>query len=319
MKNIVILDAYTTNPGDLSWDQLSALGNLIVYDRTPVNLVIQRAKEADIILINKTVIDEQVIQQLPKLQCISVLATGYNVVDVKAAYKRGIIVCNVRGYAANAVAQHVFAMMLEWTSRIHEHARHVASGGWKQSVDWSYRLYQTTELSGKTIGIYGFGQIGQKVSEIALAFGMRVIAHHKHPERDQRPGVTFVSFEQMMRDSDFVTLHAPLSVENQGVINYRTLSWMKPSALLINTGRGGLVQEPDLRRALEEGIIAGAALDVLSAEPPTGGNILIGVKNCLITPHIAWATREARARLIEESVENVKAFLNGKPRNETGK
>ena len=319
MKKIVILDGFTANPGDLSWDGLAQLGHLEVYDRTPPGLVVERAAGATVLLTNKTVINDTLMAQLPELRCISVLATGYNVVDVEAAGKRGIIVSNVRGYAANAVAQHVFALLLEWTNRVGEHARHVAGGGWEKSVDWSYCLTPIMELSGKTIGIYGFGQIGQKVADIALAFGMKVISHHKHPERDQRPGVDFVSFENLMRQSDVVTLHAPLTIENQMIINKETLSWMKSSALLINTGRGGLIRESDLKHALEEGVLAGAALDVLSAEPPATGNILIDARNCMITPHLAWATKESRAVLIAESVKNVEAFLKGKPRNEAGR
>lgn len=319
MAKIVVLDGFTTNPGDLSWEELATLGDLTVYDRTPPELVLQHARSAVIVLTNKTVLDDKTLRQLPDLRCISVLATGYNVVDTKAARERGIVVCNVRGYAANAVAQHVFALMLELTNRVGEHSLHVATGGWQKATDWSYNLHPSMELAGKTIGIYGFGQIGRKVAEIALTFGMNVISHHKHPERDQQAGVAFVSFETMMRESDFITLHAPLTEENQGIINETTLAWMKPSAYLINTGRGGLIRENDLKTALENGQIRGAALDVLSVEPPSAGNILIGMQNCIITPHHAWATKEARATLIRESAENVRAFLNGKPRNETGK
>lgn len=319
MVKIVVLDGYTANPGDLSWEGLAALGELTVHDRTAPEQVLERAQEAEILLTNKTVLSREVLEQLPDLQCISVLATGYNIVDTKAAKDLGIVVCNVRGYAANAVAQHVFAAMLEFANGMAAQADDVASGGWQQSRDFSYSLRPTTELAGKTIGIYGMGQIGRKVADIALAFGMKVISHHKHPQRDQRPGVTFVSFERMMREGDFISLHAPLSIENQGIINKGTLAWMKPTAFLINTGRGGLIQEEDLKEALEENRISGAALDVLSIEPPTKGNVLIGAKNCIITPHQAWATREARALLLQESVENIRAFLEGAPRNETGR
>ncbi len=319
MNKIVVLDGRTANPGDLSWEGLAALGELSVYERTPPDQVLARAKGAQILLTNKTVLDEKTLRQLPGLRCISVLATGYNIVDVKAADDLGILVCNVRGYAANAVAQHVFAMILAFANRISEHAAHVAKGGWQSSVDFSYHLFPLVELSGKVMGIYGFGQIGRKVAEIALAFGMKVVSHHKHPIRDRREGVSFVSFETMMRESDFVSLHAPLSDENQGIVNEASLAWMKPSAFLINTGRGGLIRERDLKKALEAEQIAGAGLDVLSTEPPRSGNVLIGAKNCFITPHNAWASKEARAALIRESVENVRAFLNGSPRNRTGR
>ncbi len=315
MKNIVVLDGHTANPGDLSWDNLAALGNLKAYDRTPPELIVERAAEADIVLTNKAVLDEKILVQLPRLRLISVLATGYNVVDAAAAQRLGITVCNVRGYAANSVAQHVFAMILALANRIAEHSQHAKAGGWASSPDWSYTLSPLWELAGKTMGIYGLGQIGQKVAEIAMAFGMKVIANHKHPDRDKRTGVAFVDFETLLAQSDILTLHAPLILDNQGIINKLSLAQMKASALLINTGRGGLVVEEDLKNALENGVIAAAGLDVISAEPPRGGNVLMGVENCIITPHNAWATRETRERLIAQSAENVRAFLAGKSRN----
>jgi glycerate dehydrogenase len=318
MKNIVILDGHTANPSDLSWDALAALGNLTVYERTPPKLTVERAAAADIVLTNKAVLDEKTLAQLPRLRLISVLATGYNVVDVAAAQRLRVTVCNVRGYAANSVAQHVFAMVLALANRIAEHSQHAKAGGWAHSPDWSYTLWPLWELAGKTMGIYGFGQIGQRVAEIALAFGMKVIANHKHPERDKRAGIEFVSFENLLAQSDVLSLHAPLSADNQGIINKGTLAQMKPSALLINTGRGGLLVEADLKNALENGVIAAAGLDVISEEPPCKGNLLMAVENCLITPHNAWATKEARERLIAESVENVRAFLAGNPRNKIG-
>lgn len=319
MVNITVLDGHTMNPGDLSWAPLESLGKLTVYDSTPAGLVIERAAEADIVLTNKVVFDEKILDQLPRLRFISVMATGYNVIDVEAAHKRGIIVSNVRGYATDSVAQHVFALLLALTNGAEKHGRDVASGGWQASQYWSYNIFPTLELAGKTMGIYGFGQIGQKVAAIALAFGMRVISNHTHPERDQREGVTFVSFEKMMEESEVVTLHAPLTDGNRGIVNEKTLGLMKPGAFLINTGRGGLVVERDLAGALRNEKIAGAGLDVLSEEPPVNRNILIGIKNCIITPHNAWATLEARQRLLEESAANVKAFLKGMPRNKIGK
>ncbi len=323
MKNIVVLDGFTANPGDLSWAPLEALGHLTVFDRTPPELVAGRAADADILLTNKAVLGAATLAQLPRLRCISVMATGYNVVDVAAARQRGIIVCNVKGYAAESVAQHVFALVLELTNQVATHARHTAAGGWAASPDWSYTLAPIMELAGKTMGIYGFGQIGQRVADIALAFGMKVVACHKHPERDRRAGVAFVSFEDLLAQSDVLSLHAPLSADNQGIINLGSLAQMRPTALLINTGRGGLVAEADLKMALENGLIAGAGLDVLSEEPPRSGpngvnNPLLGLPNCLVTPHNAWATREARQRLIAESVENVRAFMAGAPRSVVG-
>ncbi len=318
MINITLLDGHTTNPGDLSWSPLEALGHLTIYDRTPPGQVLERAAGADILLTNKTVLDETILSQLPRLRFISVMATGYNVVDVEAARSLGIAVSNVVGYAANSVAQRVFSLLLELADRPAAHSADVAAGGWQSSPDWSYTLMPTMELAGKTLGIYGFGQIGQRVADIALAFGMEVVACHKHPERDARPGVRFVSFEEMMAQSDAVTFHAPLTGANSGIVNSATLAMMKPTAFLINTGRGGLVVEADLKNALDAGTIAGAGLDVLSQEPPAQGNVLIGAKNCLITPHNAWATREARQRLLWESAENVRAFLDGKQRNKIG-
>jgi glycerate dehydrogenase len=318
MQNITILDAHTTNPGDLSWAGLAALGNLEIHDRTPPGLIVERAKTAEILLTNKTVLNRKVLSQLPKLRCISVLATGYNVVDTVAAAEMGITVCNVKGYAADSVAQHVFALLLELVSKVGSQAKSVSEGGWQKADDWTYSLSPTLELAGKTMGTYGFGQIGQRVAEIALAFGMKVISTHKHPTRDSRPGVRFVPFEEMLAESDVVSLNSPLTPDNQGIINKNTLSIMKPSAYLINTGRGGLVVENDLKAALENGQLAGAGLDVLSEEPPRNGNVLIGLKNCIITPHIAWATQEARRALIAETVENVRAFLTGRPRNVVG-
>ncbi|MBI1224854.1 MAG: D-2-hydroxyacid dehydrogenase [Bacteroidetes bacterium] len=315
MKNIVILDGHTANPGDLSWAALEELGHLTVFERTPSELVAERAANADIVLTNKAVLDAATLAKLPRLRLISVTATGFNVVDLATAQQRGIAVCNVRGYAANAVAQHVFALVLALTNRIAEHSQHTSAGGWATSPDWSYTLAPVWELAGKTMGIYGFGQIGQRVAEIAQVFGMRVLANHKHPERDQRLGITFVSFAELLEQSDVISLHAPLSPENQGIINLDSLENMRKNALLINTGRGGLVVETDLKAAIENGLIAGAGLDVLVEEPPKDGSPLLGLKNCIVTPHNAWATVEARKQLITESIENVRSFLAGIPRN----
>lgn len=314
-NNIVILDGFTANHGDLSWESLNDFGKVKIYERTPSNLLIERAKEANIILTNKMVFNEEVLAQLPQLKCICVLATGFNNIDILATQKRGIIACNVAGYSPPSVAQHVFALILAMSNQVIAHHNSVQQGKWASSPDWCYSLQTIPEWEGKTMGIYGLGQIGQKVAKIALAFGMKVIAHHKHPIRDAMSGVDFVDTDTLFAQSDVLSLHAPLNKESQGIINITNLKKMKLSAFLINTGRGGLVVEKDLKKALEEQIIAGAGIDVLSSEPPKEGNVLIGVENCIITPHIAWASQASRKRLIEETIKNVQAFLNGKPRN----
>lgn len=312
---IVIVDGYTLNPYDLSWEPLQELGEVRVYEHSTPDEIVERAREAEIVLANKAVFDEKILEQLPQLRCICVTATGYNNIDVNAAKAREITVCNVAGYGTESVAQHVFALLLELTNAVGKHHHSVQEGGWAKNRDFSYTVQPILELAGKTMGIYGLGSIGQKVAKIALAFGMKVIAKHKHPKRDAMPGVGFVDLETLFQESDVITLHAPLTVDNQGIVNKHLLAMMKPGAYLINTARGGLINEPDLKEALEKNIIAGAALDVLSQEPPKDGNILIGVNNCIITPHNAWASREARQRLLNETVNNVKAFLHGKPRN----
>lgn len=312
---LTILDAFTTTHGQLSLEAFREFGTLKVYDRTPPHLVVERASGSTIVLTNKTILDGPLMDQLPQLRFISVMATGYNAVDVEAARRRGIVVSNVRGYSTFSVAQHVFALLLTITNRVADHNAHVKSAGWSTNADWSYTLLPTTELLGKTMGIYGLGQIGNKVADIALALGMQVLAHHKHPERDARPGVAFVGFEELLRRSDVLSLHAPLTPHNRGIINRQSLSLMKPTAILINTGRGGLVVEADLLEALRNKSIAAACLDVMETEPPPPDHPLFSLDNCIITPHNAWATQEARQRLINESVENVRAWLNGQPRN----
>lgn len=312
---IVVLDGYTLNPGDLSWSKLQALGNVDIYEFSAPDEIISRAHHAAIILVNKTIINADILNQLPHLRCICVTATGYNNVDVITAKNKNIPVCNVSGYGTDAVAQHVFALLLELTNHVGAHHESVQQGDWSRCRDFSYWTSPIVELAGKTMGIYGFGKIGQKVAEIALAFGMQVLATHKHPERDARPGVTFVPLETLFTQSDVITLHAPLTNENTAIVNKNLFNIMKPSAFLINTARGGLIHEADLKEALENNKIAGAGLDVLSEEPPKNGNILFGVKNCIITPHNAWGSVEARERLMEETVQNIAAFEHGTPRN----
>lgn len=314
-SKIVVLDGYTLNPGDLSWRKLQAQGNTIIHDYTPPEKIVEHCSEADIVLSNKAVIDAAAMAQLPNLKCICLMATGYNNIDIEAAAQRNIAVCNAAGYGATSVAQHVFALMLELTNQIGWHNQSVQDKKWSHSRDFSYHLQPITELAGKTMGIYGLGQIGNKVADIALGFDMQVLATHKHPQRDARPGVTFVAIEDLFTKGDFISLHAPLSDGNVGIVNQQLLSRMKPTAYLINTGRGGLINETDLSMALTSGVLAGAGLDVLSVEPPPPDHILFGIKNCLITPHQAWASQDARSRLMDIVVENVKAFISGKPKN----
>ncbi|MCB9264227.1 MAG: D-2-hydroxyacid dehydrogenase [Lewinellaceae bacterium] len=312
---IVVLDGHTLNPGDLSWAKLRAMGQVNIYDHSTPKEIPERAGSADIILVNKAIIDKEQLERLPSLKCICVTASGYNNIDVERAAERQIPVCNAVGYGTDSVAQHVFALLLELTNRVRAHHETVLEGEWGRSRDFCYTLGAIPELSGKVMGIYGFGRIGQRVASIAQAFGMEVIATHKHPERDARPGVSFVPIDTLFEKSDVISLHAPLTPENRRVVNAGRLALMKRTAYLINTGRGGLIDEPALKLALRSAQLAGAALDVLSEEPPRAGSLLLDAPNCLITPHMAWATREARQRLLDITVENVKAFLRGEPRN----
>lgn len=316
---MVVLDGYALQPGDLSWNRLEALGDLTVHDRTLPEDVLERARGANILLTNKALIPAAVIQQLPDLQYIGVMATGYNVVDVAAARERGIVVTNVPAYSTASVAQLTFALILELCQAVGLHADSVRKGDWVNSPDFSYWKIPLTELEGKTLAIIGFGQIGQAVARIALAFGMRVIVSHKHPERDRMEGVTFTDQDACFREADIVSLHCPLNEANKGFVNEALLATMRPNAFLINTSRGPLIQETDLADALNKGVIAGAGLDVLSMEPPQAGNPLLTARNCYITPHIAWASREARGRLLNKVVDNVQAYLNGVPQNVIGR
>ncbi len=312
MPRIVILDGYTLNPGDLDWSALSAIGDLTVYDRTPPELILERAAGAEIVLTNKTPLTREIIAGLPEMKYIGVLATGYNVVDTAAARERGIPVTNVPGYGTAAVAQHVFALLLELTQRTGLHSDSVRAGDWTRSPDWCYWRTPLVELSGLTMGIVGFGAIGRAVARIAHAFGMQVIAATRTPRADEG-GVTFTGVDDLFRRADVVSLHCPLTPETQGLVNAARLAAMKPSAFLINTGRGPLIVEQDLAGALHRGTIAGAALDVLSSEPPAADNPLPAAPNCLITPHLAWAALASRRRLLDTVAENIRAFLSGSP------
>ncbi len=313
---IVVLDGYTLNPGDLSWEELEKLGDLTVYDRTSVDEIIANAKEADIVFTNKVSIDAVTLANLPRLKFIGVLATGYNIVDIVAARQNGIIVANVPGYSTASVAQLAFAMLLELTHHVQRHSDSVMAGVWADSADFSYWNYPLIELADKTIGIVGFGSIGEKMADIATAFGMQVIGSKRHhTDQSHRPNFRWANLPDLLAQSDVVSLHTPLTTDTHGFINKKTLALMKPSAFLLNTSRGPLIVEQDLADALNKGIIAGAGIDVLSQEPPAADNSLFKIKNCLITPHIAWATKEARTRLMATTVSNLTAFINGKPVN----
>lgn len=311
---IVVLDGYTLNPGDLDWAPLQAIGDCSIYDRTPPGQVAERAAAADIVLTNKALLPRETIERLPALRYIGVLATGYNVVDVVAARDKGIPVTNVPGYGTASVAQHVFALLLELTQRTGHHAQTVRDGRWSACPDFCYWDFPLIELAGRTLGIVGYGEIGRAVARIGLAFGMKVIASTRTP-RAAAGDVAFVPLEELLRRSDVVTLHCPLTDDTKGLINAARLALMKPTAFLINTGRGPLVVEADLAAALNCGRLAGAGLDVLATEPPPATNPLLTAKNCLVTPHIAWATREARERLLGIAVDNIRAFLAGQPRH----
>lgn len=315
MPIITILDDATLLMDDLDWGGLFDLGTIKRYTHTAIDEIIPRAKSSEILVINKVKIGREEIEQLPNLRCICISATGYNNVDLEAAKAHDITVCNVAGYAADGAAQHVFALLMTLCAGVKKHHESVLAGQWAAVDNFCYTLMSMRLLKGKTMGIFGLGLIGQQVAKIALAFGMKVIATHRHPKRDAMEGVTFVNRDTLFSESDVLSLHAPLNESTQGMINKNSLAQMKKTAFLINTARGGLIVEEDLKEALENEVIAAAALDVISVEPPKNGNILIGVKNCLITPHIAWAYRDTRQLLRDEVIENIKAFLKGESRN----
>ncbi len=311
---IVILDGYVTNPGDLSWDALAGLGELELYDRTAEEEVYERAKDAEILITNKTPVPRALIERLPRLRYIGTQSTGYNVVDVEAAAERGIPVCNVPSYCTRAVAQFTFALLFELTSRVHLHSESVRAGDWSRCRDFCYWKVPLVELEGKTMGLVGFGNIGRLVAQIAVLLGMRVLVYSR--SRKELPaGCAWVDFDTLLAHSDVLSIHCPLTQETAGLIGREALSRMKPTAFLLNTARGPVIDEIALADALNEGRLAGAALDVLGEEPPEADNPLLYAKNCVITPHIAWAALESRARLVETVAENVAAFLRGQPQN----
>jgi glycerate dehydrogenase len=305
--NIVVLDGYTLNPGDLSWDALRELGSCEIYDRSAPDEIVPRSTSAEIVLTNKVKLNGEYMSSVSTLKYIGVTATGYNIVDVAAARERKVIVTNIPTYGTQSVAQMTFALLLELTQHVGHHAQTVREGRWTRSPDFCYWDYPLIELDGLTLGIIGFGRIGKMVGQLAEAFGMKVLTYsRKQPVAEM---------ETLFRRSDIISLHCPLTPQTEHLVNEKRLAWMKPTAFLLNTSRGPLIDESALAKALNEGRIAGAGLDVLAVEPPTADNPLLRAKNCLITPHIAWATRAARSRLMEAVVENVRAFLAGESKN----
>ena len=313
---ITVLDGYALNPGDLSWDALARFGEVQVFDRTSASEAVARAAGSTIVLVNKTPLTAETLRQLPGLKYIGVLATGYDIVDIPTARERGIVVTNIPIYGTASVAQFVFALLFELCHNVRLHADAVRAGDWSRNADWCFWKSPLMELAGKTMGIIGFGRIGRQTGRIADAMGMRVVANDTwQGDPPSWAGFRWAGVEELLRESDVVSLHSPLFPETRGMIDARSLGWMKSSAFLINTSRGALVVDQDLADALNSGRIAGAGLDVLSVEPPAETNPLLAARNCLVTPHIAWATREARSRLMDLAVENVTAYVAGTPQN----
>ena len=311
---IVVLDGLTLNPGDLNWSGLTALGDCVIHERTAPAELLARAANAEVLLTNKTVLSAADLANLPRLKYIGVLATGTNVVDLQAARARAIPVTNIPTYGTKSVAQMTFALLLELAHHVGHHAQTVREGRWTSHIDWCYWDYPLVELDGLTMGLVGLGRIGRAVAELGAAFGLKVLAYD--PAAGAAPAfVRAVDLDTLFRESDVVSLHCPLTPQTAKLVNAERLSWMKPTAFLLNTSRGPLVDEPALAAALNAGRIAGAALDVLSVEPPPATNPLLTARNCIITPHMAWGTRAARARLMKIAVDNVQAFLQGTPQN----
>ncbi|MGM0500342.1 MAG: D-2-hydroxyacid dehydrogenase [Bacillota bacterium] len=319
---IVVLDGYAVNPGDLSWDEIKNLGEFEVYDRTPENKIMERSQEADILLTNKTPIKRKTIEALPELKYVGILATGYNVVDIKAAAENDVIVTNAPDYSTNAVAQFTLALILEASLQIGEHNRAVKGKEWSQSEDFCFWNYPLIELKNRTLGIIGFGSIGQRTAELALAFGMKVIVYDRSPDQKiadpdiLTEEIEFLSLNKLYARADIISLHCPLTNETAGMINKQSIAQMKKDVIIINTARGGLIIEEDLAAALEAGIVQTAALDVLKNEPPAESNPLLISDKTIITPHIAWATKESRQCLLEIVYENIKGFIEGKVKNQ---
>lgn len=312
---IVVLDAYTLNPGERRWEELEELGEVVVHDRTAQLDVVRRAKDAEVVLTNKTILDGFILNLLPKLKYIGVLATGYNVVDLDVARQRGIVVTNIPAYSTQSVAQMAIAHLLNITQRVAHYAHEVHNGVWSAQPDFCYWNTPLIELAGKKIGIVGFGNTGQATAQIAEALGMEVWVYTSKPKKSLPKKYQKVTLNELFSACDVVSLHCPLTAENKEMVNSFRLSLMKQGAILINTSRGGLIDEKALEQALLSGKLLGAGLDVLSSEPVPNGNPLLKLKNCFITPHIAWATRESRMRLMNQAVENLKAWLEGRTIN----
>ncbi|MDF2607141.1 MAG: hprA [Bacillales bacterium] len=316
---ICVLDGYALNPGDLSWSELEKIGATTIYDRTPEELILERVGDAEIVLTNKTPLKRETLENLPNLKYIGVLATGYDVVDTHAAKDLGKIVTNIPSYGTASVAQMVFALLLEHCHHVQRHSDAVMEGHWANSKDFCFWNHPLIELSGKKMGIIGMGTIGLETARIASAFGMRILAFARNRRELDLPNYEWVELDELLRESDVISLHCPSTPETEGLINAERLSMMKNSAILINTSRGKLINSQDLADALNSGVIQGAGLDVLAVEPPEATNPLLQAKNCIITPHIAWATKEARSRLLDMAVENVKAFVAENPINVVNK
>lgn len=309
---IVILDGYTENPGDLSWEGFKELGELTVYDRTPKEEVIERIGDADAVIVNKTPLDRGVFEACPQIKYVGVLATGYNVIDIKAARERGIPVCNIPTYGTTAVAQMTFALLLEICHHIAEHSDAVKKGEWSNNPDWCFWKYPLMELADKKMGIIGFGRIGQAVGKLAKAFGMQVLAYDANQNESGKEIGEYVALDELLAQSDVISLHCPLFPETEGIINKKNISKMKDGVIIINTSRGPLIKEEDLADALRKKKVYAAACDVVSTEPILPDNPLLGCYNSIITPHIAWAPKESRQRLMDVAVSNLKAFADGK-------
>jgi glycerate dehydrogenase len=317
---IVALDGHSLNPGDLDWEGFKKLGELKVYDRTPYALTAERCAGAEIILTNKAPVGKDVLEKLPSLRYIGVTATGFNIIDTGTAKKNNVIVSNVPGYGTNSVVQMTFSLLLELCLHVQKHSDAVRAGKWSASPDFCFWDFPLVELAGKTMGIIGFGDIGEKVGDLATAFGMNLMGNRRHPtDQTHRKNFRWATVEEILESADVVSIHCPLSPETKGLINKESLKRMKKSAFLLNTSRGPIIVEHDLAEALNKEMIAGAGIDVLSVEPPPPDNPLFKAKNCIITPHIAWATKEARIRLMDTAVENLKSFLAGKPVNVVNK
>lgn len=317
---IVVLDGYTLNPGDLDWNRLKALGEVTIYDRTPAEKTVERIGDAEIVYTNKTVIDKAVLDAAKSVKWIGVLATGYNVVDVEYAKAKGIPVANIPTYGTTAVAQFVFAHLLNICHHVSEHAQAVQEGQWQRSGDFCFWNYPLIELVGKTMGIIGFGRIGQQTAQIAVAFGMKVLAFDSYQNKAlETENIHYADLDTVLAQSDVISLHCPLFPSTEGIINKGNIAKMKDGVIIINTSRGPLVVEQDLADALASGKVAYAGLDVVSSEPIKDNNPLLGAKNCVITPHIAWAPKESRLRLMNIAVDNLEAFLKGEPVNVVNK